>query len=385
MKICIISDLHCKHQSDVKGVSETLLFSNMPRKPISHHPVVAMLNLIENDHTIEADVLLCLGDLGDKADEQGIISAWSFTEEIRQRLKASIKIGIPGNHDINSRKENGKEAFSFIKDFHENYPTLDEQLNAQFWSNGFCVQTCVDSLFLLINTVHDHDDAKKAQKANIRNVAIEDIRSELSRDKYSKIKYKICMLHHHPIKHSNILNYNDTDSLENGDELIDLLNVQNFDIVVHGHKHQPRIVEYNGMPILASGSFSSFANLQASGFHTMFHIVELSKEKLKAKGFIFSWEYNVKDGWKKSYNAKFPPKIGFGSDIDLNDAASKINDMLVKNMKPIIYEDVLALLPTLEYITPDKLIRLGEILKKDYKLTVSPEYPLQPNIVTIIK
>ena len=53
----------------------------------------------------------------------------------------------------------------------------------------------------------------------------------------------------------------------------------------------------------------------------------------------------------KSYNAKFPPKIGFGSDIDLNDAASKINDMLVKNMKPIIYEDVLALLPTLEYIT----------------------------------
>ena len=69
MKICIISDLHCKYQLDVSEPSYTLLFSNMPRKPVTQHPVVAMLNRIENDKSIEAEVLLCLGDLGDKADE----------------------------------------------------------------------------------------------------------------------------------------------------------------------------------------------------------------------------------------------------------------------------------------------------------------------------
>lgn len=129
MKICIISDLHCKFKQDPNEKSETFLFSNSPRKPVNQHPVVSLLHLIDKKE-LRADILLCPGDLGDKADEQGITSSWQFLEEIKTKLSASLLIGIPGNHDINSRQLNKKEPFEFIKNFHEGFPVIDEDLKA---------------------------------------------------------------------------------------------------------------------------------------------------------------------------------------------------------------------------------------------------------------
>lgn len=380
MKFCIISDLHCKYQLDYSESSESLLYSNMPRKPFAQHPVAAMLELINKNKEIKSDVLLCLGDLGDKADEQGITSAWTFVEEIRQKLNAKIKIGIPGNHDVNSRKLNGKDAFSYIKNFHESFPTNDMTLNSEFWSNGYCIQTFEENLFLLINTVHNHEDEDKANSSILLPSSIEDI--ERSLRKWDSIKNKICLLHHHPIKHSNINNFKDIDSLENGDDLISLLNRHNFNIVLHGHKHQPRIIEQSDLPIFATGSFSSFANLQGTGLSTMFHIIEIPEEK--KVGTIYSWEYNVKDGWVQNYNKKFPQKIGFGGNIDLEETAKLINEIVQKDNKPKFYSEIVTCFPELEFLIPDKLIKLGDILKSKYKLSMSPEYPLQPNIVTLL-
>ena len=352
----------------------------MPRKPYAQHPVAAMLKAIEKDNHIKSDVLLCLGDLGDKADEQGIISAWTFSEEIRQKLDAKIKIGIPGNHDINSRRLHGKDPFSYIKNFHESFPTKDLTSNSNFWSQGYCIHVFEDNLFLLINTVHDHENEDKANSSSILPSSIEDIENDLK--DYKDVKNRVCLLHHHPIKHSNISNFKDADSIEKGDELINLLNRLEFDIVIHGHKHQPRICNQNGLPVFACGSFSSFANLQGTGLSTMFHIVELND--IKGTGNIYSWEYNIKDGWQQNYNKKFPPKIGFGKNLDLKETASRINEIVKQDNNPKFYSEIIENIPELEFLIPEKLIKLGNILKSKYNLTVRPEFPLQPDIVTII-
>lgn len=378
MKICIISDLHCKYQHDIMAPSDSFLFSNMPRKPIFQHPVVAMLKAIEQDESIKSDILLCLGDLGDKANEQGIISAWSFIEEISQKLESKVKIGIPGNHDINSRSQDGKDVFTFIKNFHENYPTANSALNDKLWSKGYCIVIHENILILLLNTVHDHSDAEKAKSSQIKVETLEEIRNDISEIK-STITKKICILHHHPIKHSNINNYRDSDSLEKGDDLIDILATLNFDIIIHGHKHQPRIVEYNGVTIFGTGSFSSFANLQGTGFNTMFHVVDLVDGKNFGK--IYSWEFNIKDGWKKAYNTNFPYQIGFGANIDESAVASLINDKVQEAGGPIFYKSILEIQPELEYLTPAKLIQIGEILKHKYKIFPNPEFPLIPSII----
>jgi predicted phosphodiesterase len=351
----------------------------MPRKPSTQHPVVSMLNLIDNEN-IESDVLLCLGDLGDKADEQGIASAWGFSEEIKAKLKAEIKIGIPGNHDVNSRKNNAKDAFTYVKNFHESFPTDIENLNTKFWELGYCTYEFKDCLFLLINTVHNHDCELNANTSLIKKTTLEEIGKELKiKENY---KYKICLLHHHPIKHSNISNYKDSDSIEKGDDLISLLVANRFNIVIHGHKHQPRIVEYNGLNILATGSFSSFANLQGTGLSNMFHVLNLNDNS--RYGLIYSWEYNIKNGWKKNYNDLFPSKIGFGAHIDINDIAEKINDKWLRVNSPILYSEILNEFPDLEYLIPDKLKILGEILETKYNISASPPFPLKPEIITSI-
>lgn len=80
MRICIISDLHCKYKQLPNEPLDTFLISNDPRYPENKHPVAALLKLIDSNPEINADYLICPGDLGDRADEQGIISSWSFLQ-----------------------------------------------------------------------------------------------------------------------------------------------------------------------------------------------------------------------------------------------------------------------------------------------------------------
>jgi len=376
MRICIIGDMHCKHQLNIDEPSDTLLISNKPRIPATQHPVASLLNLIRKEN-LTSDILLCPGDLGDKADEQGIFSSWNFLEEIKAKINAQLLLGIPGNHDINSRRKLGKDPFTFIKTFHENFPVLDQNQKSQFWDLGFCIISYQDSIFLLINTVYDHLTEEQANQSNIRLETLEKIKEDLSKPQFKVTGKKICMLHHHPIKHSNIKNWKDSDSIERGDDLVKLLHENNFDIVIHGHKHQPRIVEYNSLPIFATGSFASFANLQGTGLETMFHIVELQPNT--RKGTIISWQFDILNGWSQKSNIIFPPRIGFGCTTEITKIASQIHELFINNKKrPLFYEDIVKNIEDIQFIIPEQLIQLNTLLKETYKIKTNPEYPLEP-------
>jgi len=376
MKICVISDMHCKFLQNLEEGSDTLLTSNKPRRPVNQHPVAAFLNLIRKEK-LKADILLCPGDLADKADEQGIISSWAFLEEIMRELNADSLFGVPGNHDINSRKNYGKEPFAFIKSFHENFPVSDENMKIKFWESKYCLMVFKSSLFLLLNTVHDHTDGEKAKGSSILPETLESIRAELQHLKMSDFKHKVCVMHHHPVKHSNIQNWKDTDSVDRGDELMSILSQYGFNIVIHGHKHQPRLIEHSSVPILAAGSFASYANLQGTGIQTMFHIIELQEGS--RKGVINSWEYDIVNGWTQKDNKAFPPRIGFGALLNISGTAQKINEIYECQGKiPLFYDAIVKVIPDIQYLIPDKLIELGNILKEQYSLKPTPEYPLDP-------
>ena len=381
MKACIISDMHCKYLQNPNENLDTFLISNRPRTPISRHPVIALLHLIEKEH-ITADVLICPGDLGDKSDEQGIISAWGFLEEIKEKLGAKLLIGIPGNHDINSRKNDQKEPFQFIKVFHPGFPVEDEKLKALFWDNAYCFLKKDETLYLLFNSVHDHTDEKKANQSCILPETLEGIERAFENDPdYDKCPYKIAILHHHPIHHSNINNWKDTDLIDKGDELVKLLNRLKFQILIHGHKHQPRIVEYNSLPIFACGSFSSFANLRGTGINNMFHLINLQENS--KKGFIHSWEYDILNGWEQKLNKNFPPIVGFGATQSPQDIAKKINEIFEQhNRKAILYDEITVEVEDVKYLIPEKLIILNDLLNDTYNIKVTPEFPLEPSKVS---
>ncbi|TQI71436.1 3',5'-cyclic AMP phosphodiesterase CpdA [Gramella sp. Hel_I_59] len=374
MKLCIISDLHC---TEKKGNS-SFFYSDIPDVPINQNPISSILKKIGEDKSTHSDIVLCLGDLGDKAYKQGIKSAWEGLNRIKNEMNAEILIGIPGNHDVNSRKTYvGEKPFEYIENFSINFPTPDKESNLKFWQEGYCIYEFKDFEILMINTVLNHIDEASAGISEISHRTLEAIEEELNSDEQ---KIKICILHHHPIKHSNIENWRDADSLDRGDTLLTILNRYNYDLVIHGHKHQPRIVERDGLTIFASGSFSSFENLQGTGFKTMFHVVDI---KSKSKGKIFSWEYNIQNGWEVELNHRFPPEIGFGERVNLNTLAKKIKTTFDSfNSDAVLYESVMLANPELDYMTPETLIKLGDLLNKQFNLVPQPEFPLKPAVLT---
>ncbi len=379
MRVCVVSDLHCRKELDTSEASTSILFANSPRKPIVQNPLASMIKVIE-DQKISCDIVVCLGDLGDRADEQGIMYSWNAIEEIRIKLNADVRIGIPGNHDINSRNQDGKDPFEYVRNFHEGFPTNNEQINTNFWGNGYGIFEGKNYVVLLINTVHDHNCSVSAAQSNISIDTIEQIRAQLSEGLYEDKSHKICLMHHHPIKHSDITNWRDSDSVDKGDELLRVLTENDFSIVLHGHKHQPRIKEDNGLPIFAAGSFSSIANLKTTGLNTMFHIVEL--EPNKKKGLIRSWEYNIRFGWEKSNNKQFPEVVGFGATNNIKDVGDEIFSILKDGDYPCLYSTILEKIPCLDYLTPIKLQQLSKYMGSKYEIYFEPAFPQKPNIIT---
>jgi predicted phosphodiesterase len=373
MKFCIISDLHC---TDKKG-ENSLFYSDIPDKPINQNPVSSILAKIEAEEFLHSDIVLCLGDLGDKAYRQGIKTAWEAVDRIKSKMKAKVLIGIPGNHDVDSRNRYHQDPFKYVVNFNTNFPTSESKLNDSFWNKGFCIYKSDGLEILMINSVINHKNEESAKVSEISLETLENIEADLEIELEIN---RICILHHHPIKHSNIENWKDSDSLDKGDKLIDLLNKYNYDIIIHGHKHQPRIVEYSGLTVFATGSFSSFDNLQASGYKTMFHVLEILE---KGRGKVFSWEFNLQNGWKSELNPLFPATIGFGEQIDLKNLADRINTYFLNcNESVLLYSQIETEFPEISYLIPDKLVKLKEFLNRNYELFLEPDFPLIPSLIT---
>jgi predicted phosphodiesterase len=378
--------MHCRYQQKTDDMSDTLLISNRARKPVNKHPVSSLLNLIEKEN-LKADILLSPGDLGDKADQQGIISSWQFLEEIKNKLGSRLLFGVAGNHDIDSRNDDNQDPFEFIKNFADAFPIQDETLKTQFWEKGCCTFQFETVQFFLLNSVHDHFNKEKAKQSNITELIAEQISNCLDLFKpepETEIKYKIAVLHHHPIQHTDITNFDkNQDLLNKGDRFITILNKYDFQIIIHGHKHQPRVTEQNSMTIFASGSFASIANIQASGFNTMFHILELNE--IEKKGFIYSWEFDLLNGWRPKLNENFPPKIGFGSSKSIEAIAREINTIFQNNgNKTMLFQNIIEKEIDVQYLIPEKLIGLNKLLNMQYKLKTNPDFPLEPNIISKI-
>ena len=138
-----------------------------------------------------------------------------------------------------------------------------------------------------------------------------------------RFQYKIAITHHHPIKHANIGSlYKDSDVIEKGDSLLKLIESNGFQIFIHGHKHIPRLVYYNSLPILSSGSFSSLMNLMETGNKNMFHLITLYPNNVNGK--VLSYQFTNGLGWSNNFKSfDFPMHTGFGNRSSVNEIASQ--------------------------------------------------------------
>jgi hypothetical protein len=385
LTLAVISDLHC-HHSTQDGPAKTILVTDAKKNPISQHPVEALRELVIQSG-IKADALIVTGDLTNAVDVQGMLSAWDFIKDIASFLHVSVIVPTIGNHDI-IFKERVSDPCILLKDYLTNpqFPTDNKGLNDCFWSNGYFIIESKDWRILSINSTLGYLDDKSIKRGLISTTHISEIKSAIK--KLDKKLFQVAICHHHPILHEN-LGLGTDDVMENGGLLTDALSDLNFSLLIHGHKHHPRLkydVCSKMLPIFASGSFSAIlTNGLASRTRNLFHIITLSQSQLGSGvvGRIKTWQFQQGNGWKPATNdsCDFPFETGFGCNVSETDIAEKICAIYKKSGQPLCkWSEICDKLPDVNYLIPSQFCRIKSILLES-NIMMLPSPPDLPEII----
>jgi predicted phosphodiesterase len=370
--VAIASDLHCQLRHS-GSIQESFLLVGAPRSPAGCHPVQSLIEYMQ-EKKIKADCLLCLGDVANRASKEGLTTGISYLFELEKELKCKNVICTVGNHDVDSRKTESTDPFSLSQSAHPRFP-MNPRKNTQYWGNGSAViKISNKALFAVLNTVADHVDEPTAKRGSFLPHRIDRLDTDLNRYKKSEL-IRIAVLHHHPVLHSST-GYTTTDVLENGDQVLDLLSKHRFDVVIHGHKHQPLIRRYDSsgriMIVIAAGSFSAILQKIGSSTRNLFHILSITKKKGKDDfaANLKSWEYNYGRGWHPTSrkSSGLPRDIQFRRNISAVELDKVITFIRSQPLAKITGKKLFARFPGLAFLLPDEIERVGKDLEENYNI-----------------
>lgn len=380
IRIAIVSDLHCKHSSSEGTTKSTLLYSDDITGTAMTNPIKALKELIK-EKEIETEILLCPGDIADKADPQGLTSGWGYLEAIQRSLNAKLLIATIGNHDVNVKCAADQDPNDALRVLDANFPAPNLDLNLLYWQFGFCIYEHGNCAIFIFNSCYSHHNAESGRKSFIDHAHLENVEKALIVIKDKNFNHKIAMCHHHPINHGN-LNNPDVDLISNGDDLVDLLEKYGFQVVIHGHKHEPRLSYKNSVPVFCAGSLSSTQNVSDLRIENTFHVMEL--HELENKGTIESWVLIPKKGWIKKMDTFFPCYTGFGFRGSLDELAGRCAKWLIdKGVSITEFRLLREEFKEIDFLTPNDQHLFNQALLAN-KVQLTPELPNQPKYIGLI-
>jgi 3',5'-cyclic AMP phosphodiesterase CpdA len=360
IRLAIVSDLHCHPEAGSFKENDSYLYTAALRA--NDHPVESLQRELSN---VEVDLIIAPGDFTNKADVQGFVSGWNYVLDIKDILKAQDVVATLGNHDVDSGNTFSDYSLETAKGIRKNFPLKDEKLRDQFWSKGCTFYEHESCRILVINSCHFHYSRLTASSGKVDDDMLNHIDQYLKDIDDNKIL--LALVHHHPILHAR-QKLGALDLIVNADELLDKLAEYKFDLVIHGHKHDP-LLRYHlttatsyRLPIFSSGSFASLSNNLWCGSRNFFHVLEINKEESVTNGQINSWTYFPQNGWKYIYDeSAFPPYSGFGNIKRINDLANEIDENL---SSPVMdWTEIQTLVPSVKYLIPQEMDQLHNDLK----------------------
>jgi len=266
------------------------------------------------------------------------------------------------------------------------FPSSDQRETDEFWANGFYILNTGPVRVLVLNSAASHTNETMAKRGRITNQQLEQIDTALGK---GTSLFNIAVCHHHPILHEDI-GLGTDDVMENGSLLTQLLSERAFDLIIHGHKHHPKLSRApNGpreLPILAAGSLSAaMSRGLASRTRHLFHLVSLTKDKEGeiSRGIIRSWQFRHFKGWSPATwsAAEFPGTAGFGCYESVSSLASQVRNAFKKLNLPIAeWSAVIAAVPALKFVPPSSFEAIGTELQRDGYI-LAPAPPDEPRFI----
>ena len=389
-RIAVASDFHAhsKPYDDKDAPSYLSLHSSDGR--ITVNPVAGIEALIK-EKNLEADILLCPGDLGDKADLAAQNYVWRKLHDIGRQLNVSHVLATAGNHDLDSRNSADFDAKGGLQSLLPVFPGLSEEMCDRYWSRNYVIHENPEWRIVLLNSSayhggkapknDEHAGEEEFKRGRVSLRTLERLKTDLEGS--NKLALNILLTHHHPARNSDIPDSLDYSEMVAGDQLLNLLSELNSGgwIIIHGHKHVPKIWYAGsgtgtGPVIMSAGSFSAKLYPEIGGIaRNQFYIIEIDLEatasnQIGVLGQVYAWDWAPHIGWQEAKDGSGIPYVaGFGWRENADRVAQDIADAFAGLAVPFAqWADVGKNLPLHPYLSPQALKRLRKLLKEDHKL-----------------
>lgn len=373
MKIFVLSDLHAFYPENLPTGSVTPSFLDLSQTgdAESNNPLRSLQRFVEAKG-IKADVLICCGDLADRANPKAFAYAWAELHKLKRVLDAGQLFATAGNHDIDSRHQyNDHDAKGFLMEASPNFPFEDEVQNNQYWAQHFNIidHDVSGSRFLIINSAGYHGSAEREyEHGRIAKRTLGKIEARLRSGGARELNIVVC--HHHPHKHSE-LDLHDYDDMKGGYEFLRMLNPVTFGpwLVIHGHKHHPKISYAHGSGgstpvVFSSGSCAAIAHPTLAGkVRNQCYLIEPQGGSIGASclGTFTSYEWVPSDGWNvATINSGLPAYGGFGYRGTIDELGKRIEASFPNGGS---WRQLTSTIPDLRHTPPDEIANLGVLLE----------------------
>lgn len=362
IKILLVSDLHAGSCENPENPS-SWLDQERDSTNAKANPVVGLIETL-NRAAIHPDFLVCTGDIGNIGNPTGIAYGWEQIAKIRKELNIQNIITTCGNHDI--QRPNGQtvvDPWAHVRNLSPSYPFDDIHSNIKYFTNGFHVANYQPFRFIIVNSCAFHDNPAELERGKIAKATIDAIEAALQVDK-GRYCCNIIAVHHHPHRYAEIDYDKDYDSIVGGSEFLNMLetSTQNC-LVLHGHKHLPRVSLGGGL--LARTVLFSIGSLSAILYQKLatissnqFYILELDSDSIASSGMVgdfTAWDFQYTKGWvpavSRTMKTHLPYKGSFGSKIDHVSCANTINGM-IDGKRIVKWASIIRAIPHLRYASP---------------------------------
>lgn len=373
LRIAVLSDMHVC-EAALGGRQPSLLRVSDPENHPSLHPIAGLRKLI-SDEKLKSDLLVCPGDLGDRALKIGIKYAWEKIHEVGRWLKSRHIVATAGNHDLDSRYTNNfYDAKEYLQSLIPSFPLKNSRLSDHYWANHFALLRRPKFRLLILNSCAYHGGPEiEKDHGRVSKSTIATMKDALEADMGASV-VNVLLCHHHPQQHQEF-KLGDYDVMKNGQLLLDLLGNGEFGnwLIIHGHKHHPKLCYASGgagSPVIFSaGSLSVDIqhDLQGAARNQFYMIrIPLSSSARRLDGNIEAWDWANGVGWIPAGSSSgLPSRSGFGCRDDPRSLADRIA-ALIGSQRLMLWDAVKDSIRDLHFVIPKDVSALRIILKRQH-------------------
>lgn len=394
-RFLIISDLHAYTPSSANsGRPPSLLTTTRASRTSRDNMIRSVAKMVELEG-LKVDVILCPGDLADRADPEGQKFVWEELHKLKKVIGASSVIGTAGNHDVDSRLQyTDFDPKGNLLGLTPPFPGPTNALSDKYWAHNFSIEIRDGVRLLNLNSAAFHGYASEDTIANksveyihgrVSDATIFKMRQELGK---RQADVNVLLTHHHIYKNDAVWDDDYSDMTGSGKLLKMLTDTTNSSwLVVHGHQHFPALFYGAGQSfrpiVISAGSASAYTRTKdSSAIPNQVYYLELAEDGEELEGWnpcgvLRGWHWGSGYLWEPSPTAYAIPNLaGFGCHMNASQIADAIVEVLDRNPGGyIVMNDVYNVRPLLRYLLPEQLhSAFKELATRKVKIT--PTYSL---------